>query len=480
LPRLRFWNTLTFRVALVVNATIIGVLGTFALTDYRRERALLIGQEIERLGEEAKVLAVARVHFPETEDFQRFIDDFCRQMSSAASPGHHIIIFDQAGITLLRAHERSNPGLEAKMATAAESQVDSFEHDGVVYLSVNVQTSDGATVSVAQSAAVIQHLITSQGISRATSMGILVGLIVAVTTLGLLVWVQRPLRELVTGVAAVGRGHFDVHVSSRGSGELRLLADGVNQMARSLNQVEFRRKEEMKRARVIQRGLLPRDVHRIEGFELVAAFLPTDSVGGDLYDIVPLTDSSTLLVVMDVSGHGVPAALYTALLRTVVHHQASATSDITRIARAMNREFSSIASAGEFATCYLARLVNTSGIIEYLSAGHDPAVVVRPDGSAEVLAGNGLPLGIDSETSYQSNRGRLVPGDRLFLFTDGLHEASDGHGRPLGRPRLVNLLVRTANLGLREQLEAVIREVRSFQRRARFDDDVTLLCIGHR
>jgi sigma-B regulation protein RsbU (phosphoserine phosphatase) len=267
---------------------------------------------------------------------------------------------------------------------------------------------------------------------------------------------------------------------SRGSGELRLLAHGVNQMARSLNQVEIRRRKEMERARVIQRGLLPRDGHHIEGFELAAAFLPTDSVGGDLYDIVPLADGSTLLVVMDVSGHGVPAALYTALLRTVLHHQACATSDITQIAAAMNREFASIASAGEFATCYLAKLMTSSGMIEYLSAGHDPAVLVRPNGNAEILAGSGLPLGIDGETAYQLVKGRSVPGDRLFLFTDGLHEAFDRQGRPLGRPRLVNLLVKTASLGLREQLAAVIRNVRSFQGRDNFDDDVTLLCAGRR
>lgn len=480
LPGLRLWNTLAFRVALVVNFTVIGVLGTFALTDYRRERARLVDQETERLREEAKVLGVARAHFSETEDFQRFVDDFCRQMSSTASPGHHIMVFDQSGGALMRAHERPDPRLEAEMTAAADRQVDGFEYDGVDYILVRVQTSDGVTVLVAQSAAVIQRVVRSQGISRATSTGILVGLIVAVTTLGLLVWVRRPLRELVAGVVAVGQGHFDVHLRSRGSGELRLLAHGVNRMARSLNQVEIRRRNEMERARAIQQGLLPRDGHHIEGFELAAAFLPTDSVGGDLYDIVPLADGSTLLVVIDVSGHGVPAALYTALLRTVLHHQACATSDITQIAAAMNREFASIASAGEFATCYLAKLMTSSGTIEYLSAGHEPAILVRPNGNTETLAGNGLPLGINDKTAYQSLQARLAIGDRLFMLTDGLHEVFDGKGRPLGRARLVDLLVRTAGLRLREQLAAVIRNVRSFQGRDNFDDDVTLLCASRR
>ncbi len=478
LPRLRFWNTLAFRVALVVNITVITVLGAFALTDYRRERALLISQEIERLREEARVLAVARAHFPQTDDFQQFIDDFCRQMSSAASPGHHVVIFDKAGDTLLRAHARSNPDLEAKMAASGHREVGSFRHDGVDYLSVGVETANGATVSVAQSSTVIRNLINRQGISRATSMGILVVLIVAVTTFGLLIWLRRPLRELVDGVTAVGRGHFDVRVGSRAAVELKLLATGINRMAESLRRVENRRQSEMRRAKNIQQGLLPSNNRRIEGFEAAAAFLPADSVGGDLYDIVPLPDGSTLLVVLDVSGHGVPAALYTALLRTVLHHQASATSDIVEIATAMNRELWSIASAGEFATCFLARIMNSQGTIEYLSAGHDAAIVVHPNGSASMLTGGGLPLGIEEEAAYQILRAPLAPGDRLFLFTDGLHEVLNGNERPLGRTGLAALLTGTSRLGLEQQIEAVIQKVRSFQRRSNFDDDVTLLGVG--
>ncbi len=481
-PRLRFRNTLAFRVALAVNLAVIGALGVFAAIDYRRERAIHLRQTIARLGEEASVLSVARTHAPDRMGFQRFIDDFCRQMGSAASPGHHIIVLDGDGDGdgIMRAHERANLGLEAKMAETTQDEPSRFQHQGKGYLSVAATADDGSTIIVAQSLAPVERIIRAQRISRLMSLGMVVVLVSGVTVIGVLVWVRRPLRTLVAGVAAMGRGQFDVRVPSAGSAELRYLAEGINGMAHSLGKVEARRQAEMKKAQGIQRGLLPRGDHDVSGFDIATIFLPTDSVGGDLYDIVELQDGSTLVAVMDVSGHGVAAALCTALLRTVLRHAAVTTCDMTRIAEAMNRELSGIAGHGEFATCFYARLLDGSGRVEYLSAGHDPAVIVRANGEKELLAGSGLPLGIEEGTGYQLRQSPLRSGDRLFLYTDGLHEVFDPHSRPLGRDSLEDLLVGTRELPVDEQLDAVVQKVRTFQGKTKFADDVTLLCLHRR
>lgn len=471
-----WWNTLAFRLALVVNLAVIAVLGGFGVIEYRREEIAQMRPEIARLREEARLLRVAWDHLQDARAFQRFVDEFCQQMSSAASPGHHIAVFDDTGKLVARAHERANPAVEAKMATGEQASVVRFQHGGEPFVSVSVKAREGATIAVAQSLALAEQFLHVQRVSRASSMAILVLLIFGVTTIALLVWVRDPLKHLSAAVSAVGQRRFDFRVQPSGNSELRYLANGVNAMIQSLEQVERGREMEMRRAREIQRSLLPRDGSKADGFEIAATFTPTDAVGGDLYDIVKLKDGSTLLAVLDVSGHGVPAALYTALLRTVLRQHASQTSDVGRIADAMNSELADIATPGRFATCLLARLTTGPNAVEHASAGHPPAIIIGRDGQRELTNGPTLPLGVESGTRYEVGRALLDRDDRLFLFTDGIYEVFDQQDHQLGLAGFVDLLVRTSRFPVREQLDAVIGELRSFQRRDRFDDDVTLVC----
>lgn len=471
----RWWNTLFFRLALVVNLSVIGVLGAFAFLDHQRHSKAHIANAVARLREEAKILRVARAYSQDMAASQRFFDDFCRQMGAAASPGHHIAVFDDAGNVSLRAHERADPELEAKMAETGHAGETYFSFHGEAYVSTGIASGNGETIVVAQSLAPFEQLVEAQQASAMASTGILVTLIFGITTIGFLVWVRDPLRELVKGVTAVGHGDFDVRVRPSGSSELRYLARRVNEMARSLQSVERRRRAEMKRAHEIQQGLLPKNHSATQHLEMAGMFLPADSVGGDLYDIVELKDGSVLLAMLDVSGHGVPAALYIALLRAVLRHQAVATVDIARIAEAMNQELCGIGGRGEFATCFLVRLRDDGPEIEYVSAGHDPAIVVRSQGEIEQLGGSDLVLGIEPDMSYALRKATLGSGDRLFLFTDGLHEVFSPEGHPLGRERLAGLLAETSQLSIQRQLEVVVQRVRSFHGGDSFGDDVTLL-----
>lgn len=480
LPRLRFWNTLAFRIGILINVTVIIVLGVSEFVNFRRERNTQVGREIERLREEANLLAMARTQIPQRERFQRYVDGFCRQMSATASPGHHILFIDDHGNTLMRAHERADPLLEKQMTAALRAGLSTLDFDGKRYLVVSVNVETGQTIAIAQSLEPIEQMIRAQGASHAVGVISLLLLIFVATTVGLFVWVRQPLRALVSGMSAIGAQEFDVRVRSAGSAELRYLANEINKMAHSLGRVEAARRAEMKKAQGIQQSLLPRNDHVVSGFDLATVFLPTDSVGGDIYDVVELPDGSTLLAVIDVSGHGVPAALFTALLRTTLRHQAASTFDLESIARAMNHELKSIAKQGEFATCYLVRLLKNSGAIEYLSCGHDAALVLRADAETEALVGAGLPLGIDGPTELQVLQSHLASGDRLFLYTDGVHEVFDENDRQLGRTGLEQLLVKTMSMPIEEQLGAVVQSVRAFQHKRDFDDDVTLLCVHRR
>ncbi|MBI4578156.1 MAG: serine/threonine-protein phosphatase, partial [Planctomycetes bacterium] len=163
----------------------------------------------------------------------------------------------------------------------------------------------------------------------------------------------------------------------------------------------------------------------------------------------------------------------------ILHYEAQTTEDVAQIAAAMNRKFMEVAGPGDFVTCFLARL-RPEGSIEYVRAGHDPGVIVRGTGSAELLADGGAPIGIATGDAYLTSRATLNSGDRLFLYTDGLHEAASDTALSFGREQLADLLVETSGVSPAEQLDDVIKTVASFAGDRGFDDDVTLLCVWRR
>jgi sigma-B regulation protein RsbU (phosphoserine phosphatase) len=232
-------------------------------------------------------------------------------------------------------------------------------------------------------------------------------------------------------------------------------------------------------AREIQRRLLPPEGLSIPGYTVAALFEPADSVGGDMYDVIALPDGRVLLAVLDVCGHGVPAALYAALLRTVLRREAVACTDLRSIVASMNEELTTVVGAsGEFATCLLVRLDPESGTTDYIGAGHEPAIVVRAGGSTDLLEGDGLPLGIPGQRNDRVQAAQLQPGDRLFVYTDGLHEVFDACGEPFGRERLAKLLVETNARRPAEQLRASVDRVCAFAAGQALPDDVTLVCAA--
>jgi serine phosphatase RsbU (regulator of sigma subunit) len=472
-----WWDTLALRLGVAVNLTVMIVLASSAWVDHRRDADTRIEHVLDRLQEEARVLRAAWRQFRDAGSFQQFIDDFCHQMTSSASPGHHIAVFDAHGHLVARAHERADPELEQLMRGHPVNQTRTFEYGRERFATVSLNLADGSRIAVAVSLRPVEEALRVQGMSRAATMGILVVVIFGLTALCLLVWVRDPLRGFVRAVSAASRRQFEERLVPRGAGELRLLAQGLNEMTDALGRSERERAAEMRRAREIQRALLGSPTAVVEGFETRSLFLPAASVGGDLVDLVTLQDGSALLAMIDVTGHGVPGALCTALLRSTIRHAARTTDDPRRIMRSMNRELCEIAAAGLFATAVLLKLNHERPCIEYVSAGHDPPVRVDPHGSTEALNHAGLLLGVDAGARYVIEEAELPPAARLFVFTDGLHEAMSPNGEQFGRARLADLLAGTALLPLEEQLRTVVEHVRSFREREGFEDDVTLFAV---
>lgn len=339
------------------------------------------------------------------------------------------------------------------------------------YVAVAIDGAAGTSISVVQSLAPIRKIIRDQGISRAASFGILASVTFVVTNGLVLVWVHAPLRRLVQGLRSIGEGQFDTQVRVAGSTELRYVASGLNEMAVALQRADRERRQQMKRARAIQTRLLPSFDRNIGGYQIDAEFQPAESVGGDFYDIISLSDGALLVTMLDVSGHGVAAALHTALLRTVLRYETKLSSDPGTIATAMNREFCAVSDTGEFATCCIVRLC-PDGAVAYANAGHDPPLLVGADGSRTLLEVDGMVLGLVDGEPYSSLRARLDHGSRLYLYTDGLHEVVQANGELVGRDRVARLLSQSD-----EGLDVVTERVKALSAAGLFDDDVTLVRI---
>ncbi|MCO6438614.1 MAG: SpoIIE family protein phosphatase [Phycisphaerae bacterium] len=473
----RWWNTLAFRLGVIVNVTVVSVLAVSAWVDHRRDADAQIEHALTRLQEEARVLRAAWSQFREPKSFQRFVDGFCRQMTNSASPGHHIAVFDADGEVLVRAHERADSELERRMMENGANNVHTFDLSGEQFAAYSLNIDKNASLVVAVSLQPVEELLRVQGVSRAAATGVLVVVLFGVTTVSLLVWVRDPMRGLVGAVAAVSDRRFDHSIEPRGAAELRYLAQGMNQMIQALGRTEHHRASEMRRAREIQRALVGDRNLSVHGCRIRAVFLPTASVGGDFFDIVPLDDGSTVVAVIDVTGHGVPGALCTALLRSSLRHLTRETHDVGEIAQGLNRDLCDITAAGVFATAVLIRLGPGHDEVGYANAGHDPPLLNTPDGGVDTLNHAGLLLGVDADAKYESVRLQVAPRSRLLAFTDGLHEAMSPQGKQFGRNRVLELFAGTHQLSLEEQVSTTLGRVRSFCGREEFEDDVTLVGI---
>ncbi|MAE72317.1 MAG: hypothetical protein CME06_17845 [Gemmatimonadetes bacterium] len=235
---------------------------------------------------------------------------------------------------------------------------------------------------------------------------------------------------------------------------------------------------ELKTARSIQRGLLPRNIPQPEGWEILGANFPSLEMSGDLYDVVE-RDRDLALVVGDVMGKGAPAAMLAATLHAAIRHGLQRERDLARVVAGANRLLCGARMAhARFSSLFVGLLDPANGAFEYVNAGHDPPIVVRHDGSHEQLDEGGLVLGVMPEALYETGRVELPPGSLLLLYTDGVTETRSPEGEEFGLDRLDALLGEEAKQKGRH-LHQILRTLLSRLRRHRAGehrhDDITLL-----
>jgi sigma-B regulation protein RsbU (phosphoserine phosphatase) len=239
-----------------------------------------------------------------------------------------------------------------------------------------------------------------------------------------------------------------------------------------------RMEEQINIARDIQQALLPRDFREFPHLAVNGYNLPCLSVGGDYFDVFPISEGRTAFLIADVSGKGLGAALLTTMLQGALSAMTLGT-DPARVFNHVNRFLCGHAEVGRYATMFFG-IIDDDGHLEFINAGHPSPFLIRNGVAEEAFTEGSFPVGLVPEAEYTAACLKLEPGDTLVLFSDGVTEAMDPNDELYGVPRLKQVLTGLAECPLEEIQKCVLESVENFARGAHQADDLTLLVVRYR
>ncbi len=245
-----------------------------------------------------------------------------------------------------------------------------------------------------------------------------------------------------------------------------------------LNEIEEAERamaKEMQQAAQIQARLFPDSAPKTEGLDIAARAVPARLAGGDYYDFIKFPDGKIGLMVGDVAGKGMPAALLMSSLQARVHVLFEDSGDLAAKIERLNKSTCGNCPDNRFITFFFGILDPATGELAYVSAGHNPPVLVRAKGGYELLPGGGLILGIMPIAKYQESRVTLEKGDVLVMFSDGVTEAPNPNDEEYGEERLANLVAELSGKPASEIVAAIHTSVAEFTEGAPPADDITVV-----
>lgn len=274
--------------------------------------------------------------------------------------------------------------------------------------------------------------------------------------------------ELQVRLRAVLRGRDALLELHRKNGELEGLYARVESLA-------GRMAEELRLASHVQRSLLPPPFAH-KHLQVAREYIPVSEIGGDYYDLVPLSGDRLAIALGDVMGKGVPAALLAANLKACLraHLQGADMAPADLIAR-VNRLFWEVTPRGLFASLFFGLLDLERGVLEFVNAGHDHPFLLRGDGTLRDLDEGGTVLGLVEDSRYERGAVAVDSGDVLVIFSDGLTDRSNEQGDLFGVARLKEAALRNRDADARLLLYSLLGEVQGFSAGLPAEDDMTLI-----
>jgi sigma-B regulation protein RsbU (phosphoserine phosphatase) len=287
------------------------------------------------------------------------------------------------------------------------------------------------------------------------------------------------------GLIAVGDKESRRGVGPFFPSDRRTLSLFANQAALALENARLhlqalekeRLEREMHLAAEIQRQILPKGAPVVPGYQVTGWYRPARQIGGDYYDLFSMRDGRLGLVLGDVSGKGMPAALMVSTLHSALRLLLDQAVFGPVLLERLNRHIAESSASNKFITMLLAELDPRTGVLHYMNAGHNPAILLRRDGSVELLGAGGLPLGLMPEARFQSRAITLGLDDLLCIYSDGITEAESPGEEEFGVGRLIELLRRDRDLPLAELVEEIPRAVGEHSQGLPQGDDQTLVLL---
>ncbi len=241
-------------------------------------------------------------------------------------------------------------------------------------------------------------------------------------------------------------------------------------------------RQTMELAREVQQNLLPSKAPDISGLDVAASSLYSDATGGDYIDYLCFHDhcgQRISILVGDVSGHGVPAALLMTTARALLRQRAALPGEVDAIVTDVNRELTKdVYKTGRFMTLFYLDIDAFDRTARWVRAGHDPVAVYNPrTDSFRELGGPGLPLGVIEDFAYEQQETVLAEGEIVAIGTDGIWEARNKRDEMFGKLRFMDIIRRHRNEPAADIVQKVFSAVREFSQSDSFEDDVTLAVI---
>ena len=239
-----------------------------------------------------------------------------------------------------------------------------------------------------------------------------------------------------------------------------------------------RLEQELSIARQIQQGLVPQGLQDFPHMAVTGVYRPCHEVGGDYYDVYPMPDGRVAILIADVAGKGLGAALLTTMLQGALSGMTLGV-DPVKVFSHLNRFLCDHAAVGRYATMFFG-LMGPDGVLEYVRASHPSPLLMRGDQVSELCTGGSFPVGLLEEATFNADRVQLTPGDTLLLYTDGVTEAESKDEDFFGTERLKEAFGQHPNASLGVLQSAVLGAVEQFTQGAAQSDDITLLLFRYR
>ena len=293
------------------------------------------------------------------------------------------------------------------------------------------------------------------------------------------------LQRINDTLGRITKGDLNVTVDVRSNREFSSLSDDINStvatLKRYIAEAAARIDKELEYAKQIQLSALPTNFPEHEDFEIYAQMIAAKEVGGDFYDFYKLDDTTVAFLVADVSGKGIPAAMFMMTAKTIIKDLAESGMAVNDIFTKANEKLCENNESGMFVTAWMGILDLATGKLQYANAGHNPPLIKKANGDFEYLKSRaGFVLAGMEGVRYRVGELILRPGDRVFLYTDGVSEATNSENQLYGEERLLNFMNRNSTVdatallpGLKANIDAFVGDAPQF-------DDITMLMFDYK